>query len=134
MSNRLECDVSLCTECRICQLACAFSQLQHFNPRDGLLRIAVEREGLVARPYVCLQCDNPMCVKVCPVEAISKDQATGLVAIDADQCTGCGECVSACIQGVIVMAEGGARKCDLCGGNPACVEWCPTGALSYRER
>jgi Fe-S-cluster-containing hydrogenase component 2 len=22
-------------------------------------------------------------------------------------------------------------KCDLCGGQPQCVEWCPTGAIRF---
>ena len=29
--------------------------------------------------------------------------------------------------------RGAAIKCELCGGNPRCVEYCPTGALSYQE-
>lgn len=132
--SRLECDTSLCTDCRICQLACSFVKWDSFNPRKGLLRIELEKQGLVARPYVCLQCQNPICAKVCPVEAIVRDEETGVVRINEDECTGCGECAPACIQGVIVMDGGVARKCDVCGGSPACVEWCPTGALFYRER
>ena len=26
---------------------------------------------------------------------------------------------------------GVVQKCDLCGGNPRCVPFCPTGALQY---
>jgi Fe-S-cluster-containing hydrogenase component 2 len=28
-------------------------------------------------------------------------------------------------------STGLAVNCDLCGGNPACVEYCPQGALHY---
>lgn len=131
--NHLDCDASVCTDCRICQLICAFTKLECFNPKKGLLRISVEKEGQVARPWVCLQCKNPMCAKVCPVDAIVKDEETGIVKINPDDCTGCGECAQACLQSVIVLEGDVARKCDLCGGNPVCVDWCPTGALSYRE-
>jgi len=132
--NRLDCDPSLCTDCRICQLICAFEKVGTFNPKKGVLRIAVEKNGIWARPWVCLQCKNPVCAKVCPSEAIVRDEETGVVRINADDCTGCGECAKACPQGVIVLDGDIARKCDLCGGSPACVEWCPTGALSYGGR
>ena len=30
-----------------------------------------------------------------------------------------------------VAETGKVQKCDLCGGNPACVAACPTGAITY---
>jgi Fe-S-cluster-containing hydrogenase component 2 len=34
---------------------------------------------------------------------------------------------------IIVGPRGKAEKCDLCLGEPTCVEFCPSGALTYRE-
>ena len=121
---KIHVDPSLCTECRMCQLACSDAKDQGFNPRLALLQIKTENEGLLARPVVCVQCDNPFCMRVCPVGAIEK-RDDGVVVIDDDTCIGCGGCAEACFQGVIELADV-ARKCDLCG---ACVEACPTGAL-----
>jgi Fe-S-cluster-containing hydrogenase component 2 len=30
-----------------------------------------------------------------------------------------------------VAESGKVQKCDLCGGDPACVTACPTGAITY---
>jgi carbon-monoxide dehydrogenase iron sulfur subunit len=30
-----------------------------------------------------------------------------------------------------VQETGKVQKCDLCGGEPACAEACPTGAITY---
>jgi len=26
-----------------------------------------------------------------------------------------------------------AFKCDLCGGDPQCAKWCPTGAITVKK-
>jgi len=30
-----------------------------------------------------------------------------------------------------VLETGKVQKCDLCGGEPACADACPTGAITY---
>ena len=44
----------------------------------------------------CQHCENPACVKVCPVGATYKDPETGVVRQDYDKCIGCRMCMSAC--------------------------------------
>jgi Fe-S-cluster-containing hydrogenase component 2 len=41
--------------------------------------------------------------------------------------------VDACPIGAVGFHGGHPLFCDLCGGSPACVAACPTGALDYRE-
>lgn len=112
-------------------MACSEKQSGGYNPRLALLKIRHINEGLIHEPVVCRQCHNPYCQTVCPVDAVERDEETGAVIIDPDKCTGCGLCAKYCYLGVICInnEEKKAQKCDLCGGSPACVRECPTGAL-----
>ena len=47
-------------------------------------------------PVSCQHCENPACVKVCPVGATYKDPETGAVRQDYDKCIGCRMCMAAC--------------------------------------
>lgn len=85
-------------------------------------------------PAVCLQCREAYCVEVCPAGALSRDTESGLVSHREKKCIVCQQCTVACPFGVIRVA--GIReiiKCDACGGDPACVRACRTGALKYLE-
>jgi len=75
------------------------------------------------------------------VGALSKDETNGAILVDVDPasasvCIGCGACVDACPFGIAILhpETGTAIICDLCGGDPACVERCATGAIVYAER
>jgi len=47
----------------------------------------------------CMHCDNPPCIKVCPVQATYRDEE-GLVRQDYNRCIGCRFCTVACPYGV----------------------------------
>lgn len=122
-----------CVGCRTCELACSYYHEKKFNPSKSRIRITHE-EAAVSRPIVCAQCTEAPCVRACPEEAIRRDEM-GVVLVDEEKCTGCGECVKACPFGAIWLHPdtGKAIKCDLCHGTPQCVEYCPQGVLYYRE-
>jgi carbon-monoxide dehydrogenase iron sulfur subunit len=122
-----------CTGCRICELACSIEKQKKFVPRKARLKhnYHYPLKDVVS---VCRQCAFAPCAKTCPVEAISRDSHTGAWTVDSYKCSGCGICVEACPFEMIKISEDNiALKCDLCGGNPQCAQWCPTGALIFES-
>jgi Fe-S-cluster-containing hydrogenase component 2 len=62
------------------------------------------------------------------------ESGSRVLQVDEGKCVGCRMCVLACPFGNIeVRAPGRAEKCDLCGGDPVCVQFCPRGALRFGE-
>jgi Fe-S-cluster-containing hydrogenase component 2 len=83
----------------------------------------------------CQQCETALCLEVCPTAALSRNPETGAVIVDETACVGCKMCVHACPFGCIHF-EGRRRvaaKCDLCSGNPKCVQNCIAHALHYAD-
>ena len=165
-------DQRRCVGCQTCAVACkSFNNLP-----DGVWWNRVLTDGgntidtaggvyphnkLNFVPMACQHCENPACVKVCPVGATYKDPETGVVRQDYDKCIGCRMCMSACpYTGVrnfnweepayhLDFAVGDAdvaphqkhtvEKCTMCwnrlakGLLPACVEVCPAKARFWGD-
>jgi Fe-S-cluster-containing hydrogenase component 2 len=79
----------------------------------------------------CRGCDDARCVKACPEKAIVQSETDHLLIIDEKKCKGCDWCVQACPRGGITIHSdtGKAIACNLCDGEPKCVEICPEEAL-----
>lgn len=130
MTSFIMANPASCIGCRTCEIACA---LEHaaFAPRLTVLRL-----NTLSVPVMCHQCENAPCVGACPVGALTLGDER--VEADAARCIGCQSCVVACPFGVITVevAKNQAAtivKCDLCHGRergPACINVCPTAALS----
>jgi Fe-S-cluster-containing hydrogenase component 2 len=122
-----------CTGCRMCELVCSFTHYKIFNPSLARIRVTTNEPELIDFPVVCRLCLNPPCHEVCPTQALSKHNHLGINKIDREMCIGCGECVSACPFGAIYIPNGEKIpiSCDLCGGDPRCVSFCPREVLSY---
>ncbi|MEM2497831.1 MAG: 4Fe-4S dicluster domain-containing protein [Candidatus Nezhaarchaeales archaeon] len=89
----------------------------------------------------CMHCKEPVCAAVCPVRAIYKDADTGAIVINSERCVGCLACVELCPFRIPKFAPGvGSAKCRFCidrlklGLKPACVQACPTEALTIDDR
>jgi anaerobic carbon-monoxide dehydrogenase iron sulfur subunit len=113
-----------------------------FNPRNGLIRVESNREvglnkptTLIDHPHICRQCVPAPCAEVCPVDAFAENQNSSILVIDREGCVGCQQCIGGCPFGMVVFNKETetAMKCDLCGGDPICVRYCPTGAIVIDE-
>jgi len=126
-----------CTGCRSCELACSGFKEGQFIPERSRIHVIQDSLEGWSRPAVCLQCDDPMCLPVCPAAAISLSETPDgdrVVAVDVELCISCRRCVAACPVGEMDFAPGlKAFKCDLCGGSPQCVQFCFYGCLSFVE-
>ena len=124
----------LCSGCRICELACSWAKFRTYAPRSAVINVKGGVKSLMAQPITCIQCESAFCMKACPFSALEKDKELGAIIVIEDKCTGCGLCVEACpINAVkIDTRTKKAIKCDLCGGDPACVRYCPTKALALK--
>jgi len=123
-----------CTGCRLCELACSLKNTGEFNPVRARIHVIGFSE-LFCLPVTCFQCEKPYCAEVCPAGAITIEEATGIVRVSKEKCTGCKMCTLACPFGNIIYSseDKAAVKCELCGGEPECINFCVTKALEFKE-
>ncbi len=122
-----------CTGCNRCAYVCSAVKEGMFIPSKARIKINNFPHQGYSVQSICFQCPNADCMNACPEGAILKNER-GVIAIDINKCTACGECVEACPYGMMEQYESGVPyKCDLCGGSPACVAECNFGALVFKE-
>ena len=127
-------NIEKCTGCRLCELACSLKNSRECNPAAAMIQV-VGFDELFSTPIMCLQCEKPGCLNICPTGAIVRDPEAGTVTVSRAKCIGCKLCVVACPFGNISFSSVNrvAVKCELCGGEPECVAFCPTKALEFQE-
>jgi molybdopterin-containing oxidoreductase family iron-sulfur binding subunit len=146
-------DLRKCLGCMACTIACKVEN--HTRPGIFWTRVKDEEVGRypavqrIFLPVLCMHCQEPPCVKVCPNEA-SYQREDGIVMVDHDKCVGCKYCMTACPYGALHFNEdangyfgpqltaneeigyerhkvGVVEKCTFCvdrleqGRKPACV-------------
>lgn len=158
-------DLARCKNLKKCQSAC--NHMHHIHPGQNWIKVQAMQDTdhtpSYWQPTTCMHCDEPPCVKVCPVDATFKRQ-DGIVLIDSDRCIGCRFCMAACPYSTRVFnweepnlpAEiakqtyscetsmpqkiGTVGKCDFCadmtrkGELPHCVSACPNGVFFFGDR
>ena len=120
-----------CTGCRLCESICAMYNEGVDDVSRARIHVVRDHAWGLSTPVLCYQCGKPPCINVCPADAIHKDEETGMVQIDYDECIACGLCASECPFGAIIQLENKVIKCELCGGDPQCVKYCETKAIEY---
>ena len=124
-------DAARCDGCNACMIACAQAKAGSDDIVDARLQIVAENGGFELA--MCRQCGDPKCVENCPAAALAKNGGSGVIEWDGTKCVDCLLCTVGCAYGGIVRnaRAGSVVKCDLCGGDPACVKACEPGALRY---
>jgi len=122
-------DLSKCTGCRRCETVCSFYHSGKVSNRISRIKVVSIYESGLDAPVVCQQCKERYCLN-CPVEAISLGKL-GQIIVSPTICTLCGACERNCPIGAIELFNGIVYVCDLCGGEPKCVEACTEKAITF---
>ncbi|MFI5132421.1 MAG: 4Fe-4S dicluster domain-containing protein [Chitinophagales bacterium] len=157
-------DLARCKNLKKCQSAC--NHMHYVHPGQSWVKLYSMQDSEQSAPYwqptICMHCDEPPCVKVCPVDATFKRQ-DGIVSIDSDRCIGCRFCMAACpystrvfnweispmpvevasqhysCESSVPQKKGTVGKCDFCpdmvrkGELPHCVSACPNGVFMFGD-
>ncbi len=112
-------DISRCVGCRKCVYACVDENNQSIDPQIHWIQVLemekskgidfhhadlhynrekVPDDNHFYLPVACQQCENPPCVKSCPVGATWKEK-DGIIVIDYNWCIGCRCCMASCPYG-----------------------------------
>ena len=127
----IHCDIKLCVGCRMCEVACSANHFGAVSPALARIRVAKLDETGIDLAVACFSCVERPCLE-CPTEALSVG-TQGVILLDQEMCTACGECVESCPVGAVGFYNDQPLFCDLCGGTPTCVTICPSEALTYME-
>lgn len=140
-------DQTRCIGCSACAVACKDWHDIPAGP-EKWMRLLYNEKGKfpdVFASYLinpCFHCEDPVCIPVCPVGAITKREVDGIVVVDSEKCIGNEKCDSKCLKACPYDApqfgpEKGAKmkKCNYCLERhleeklPICIESCRTHAL-----
>lgn len=114
-------DLSRCIGCRRCVYGCVRENNQSLEPQVHWITVlrfktgtrgvsdleqgdkyynpgSVPEDDHFYLPVQCQQCEDPPCVKACPVKATWKEP-DGIIVIDYNWCIGCRFCMAACPYG-----------------------------------
>lgn len=133
--GRITVDLEKCVGCRVCEIACSLKNYGECNPaRARIFVVREEDDGALSTiPVLCQQCEDPLCVAMCPATALSRNAKTHAVVVDPDKCLGCRTCVEVCPFGgpSVDPRTGKSEKCNLCDGDPICVKVCSQEAVTF---
>jgi formate dehydrogenase iron-sulfur subunit len=152
-------DTTRCIGCRACEVACGEAHgmlvpdvendgalAQHRHPSDKQWTVVNRYETEKGEVFVkkqCMHCYQAACTTACPTEAMFQTRE-GPVTWRSSKCIGCRYCMISCPFNMSMFEwdewNPSIQKCNMCfdrieeGKKPACVEACPTDALTFGTR
>ncbi len=123
-------DPEACTGCHACEIACSLKNFHISGSSYSSIRIHEFREENLFVPVICKACEDPACVKMCPMEARKKSES-GYLSTNEKKCIKCRTCLYVCpfCAAPVNPANGTPINCDLCKNEelgPWCVRVCKT--------
>ncbi|MGE4266761.1 MAG: 4Fe-4S dicluster domain-containing protein [Deferribacterales bacterium] len=146
-------NVDKCSGCKVCVAACKdkknlaagrkFRKVYTCATGEWTLKNGVyehKNAGGYNISVSCMHCRKPVCIEVCPANAIKK-RKDGIVFHDETLCIGCESCCNACPYHApsFNRETQTVSKCDFCRETigteelPACVAACMERALDFGE-
>ncbi|MCL1829528.1 MAG: 4Fe-4S dicluster domain-containing protein [Oscillospiraceae bacterium] len=156
MGKAIVIDVSKCSGCYNCQLACKDEHVGNDwtpyakpQPEIGQFWLKLQENvcGTIPKvkihyiPKMCNHCRKANCLEACPNGAVSR-RDDGFIEIAPEKCKGCKKCAKACPYEAIYWNEelkisqkctGCAHLLDAGEKLPRCVEACPTDAMQFGD-
>lgn len=141
-------DTTRCIGCHSCVFACIGANHLPEEASETLsdkrfTQVVSLKDDEVFLRKMCMHCNTPSCVSVCPVGAFEKT-TEGPVIYHPDKCMGCRYCMIACPFDIPRYewhkAVPTVKKCEMCyprvknGQLPACVEACEAEASVFGQR
>jgi formate dehydrogenase iron-sulfur subunit len=150
-------DSTLCVGCQTCETSCSEANglpAPEGTPQAGIVRKTDDKHRTVINAYnspkgevyikkQCMHCNEPACAAACLTQAMFKTKE-GAIIWRGDKCMGCRYCMVSCPfdspKFEFHSANPKIEKCTMCyskiveGKKPACVENCPSGALTFGKR
>ena len=157
-------DLAKCDGCKDCTKAC--TKMHFVPPLQEWIKVYEVADNSAAGSYflprTCMHCDNPPCVRGCPVGATYK-RTDGVVLMDQERCIGCRNCIAQCpysarafnwsepphtpeelaqpysVEHNYPHHKGVVEKCILCpemlrmGMLPGCAQHCDMGAIYFGD-
>ena len=157
-------DLAKCDGCGDCTKAC--NKMHYVPPMQEWIKVYEVADNPAAGEYYmprpCMHCDNPPCVRACPVGATYK-RTDGVVMQDNDRCIGCRSCIAQCPYSARAFnwsepphkpeelaaayspehmyphRKGTIEKCGFCphmlreGKLPVCASACTMGAVYFGD-
>ena len=71
-------DARRCTGCEVCESVCSMVHDNEFNPINSRIH-RIRIEPVINTSIACMKCYDPACVKACQINALSKNQETGVI-------------------------------------------------------
>ncbi|MGQ9539436.1 MAG: 4Fe-4S dicluster domain-containing protein [Candidatus Bathycorpusculaceae bacterium] len=123
-------DPGKCTGCSLCEYVCVLEKNEPlWNPLRSRIRV-IRLAPAFNAALTCRFCKDAPCVRACSRNALTQSEE-GFILVDEAKCDRCGWCIQACPYGGISLHpdKTSVLVCDLCNGEPKCVEFCPEEAL-----
>jgi len=121
-----------CLGCFSCMNIC--SVINHSNHSLIKSAIKVRTSGGMEGSFiaiVCIGCNEPACMEVCPSHALEKRTGGGVI-LKQERCIGCRQCSDACIVHAVNFDEE-VKKPIICKHCGVCTRYCPHDCLVMVE-